>query len=129
MRLLGFIILLFTSQHVWSQVVYTSHTTEYNPGNEVEYINRTIMINEETIVIESETPNKTKATQTFYIKEYSQQKIPQQGLTELYECSTKDDLNIITYFLIPVMEKVEFIEVTQLNISNNNIKSHKLLLD
>ena len=128
MKLASVIILLFTTQNVLCQVVYTSPITEYFPHYNVEYINRTISINAETIIVESETPIKTIKKQIFYIREYMQEELPQQGLSDVFVCSTKDGL-YNTYFLIPVMDKVEYIEVAQPRQLNLEPKGYRFLLD
>lgn len=117
----------FMTQINMSQEKYFSPITEHYPSTELEFIKRTIQFTKDTVFINSETPFGLQ-TKKYVVNQYSVHTFPVNGLSEFYVCSSLDNI-YITYFQIPIADKVEFIEVVQPNQFYRPENRYRLLID
>lgn len=127
MKYIIFFIIIFYTQLCLSQVTYTSPITEHFPSTELEHINRTIQFTKDTVFIKSETPYGFQ-TKKYVVNQYSVHTFPVNGLCEFYVCSSLDNI-YTTYFQIPILEKVLFIEVVEPRQFYRSENRYRLLID
>lgn len=88
MRYLGLLLFLFVVNTSSGQQVFTSPFTQHLPSGQVEEIQRTIMMNDEKIVITTITEDG-KDIQTLMVQE-QEQNFDNHGSNVVYSCTSKD---------------------------------------
>lgn len=123
------LILLFLISPLFalSQQVYTSPYTQNFPVGLIEEVKREITITPERIVVATET-EAGKDIQTFIIKSRTKKEDQFLGWCDLISCTSSDGA-YVTFFLIPVTEKVEIIEVVQPQQYDQEKKNYRFLID
>lgn len=88
---------------------FSSPITQHLPSEFIEVIQRTIEIQEEKIAIITDTQSG-KDIQELHILSQHLEDLPGYGKTLIYNCTSTDQL-VIYLVLIPILEKVERVEV------------------
>lgn len=127
MKLRTLIIFYLITQVSLSQKLYTSPITQYFPSADLEIINRTILFTKDTVFMKSETPYGLQIKK-YVVNQYSVHTFPVNGLSDFFVCSSLDNI-YITYFQIPIRDKVEFIEVVEPLQFYRSENRYRLLLD
>lgn len=110
-----------------SQTTYTSPITEHFPSRSLEFINRTITFTDSVVKFESVTPTG-KQIREYAIQEKERVNNQEHGLSDFYVCSTSNGV-LITYILIPVQDKVEFMEIVRPKQLGREAVHYRLLVD
>lgn len=121
------ILLFLITQIGLSQDLYKSPITQHFPSGDLERINRTIEFTKDTVFINSATPYGFQVKK-YVVNEYSVHTFPVNGLCEFYVCSSLDNI-YITYFQIPISEKVKFIEMVEPMQYYRPLNRLRLLID
>lgn len=111
MKFTVFIFLYFISQISISQELFKSPITQHFPSGEIVRIERTILFTKDSVFIHSETPYGLQIKK-YVVNDYSVHTFPVNGLSEFFVCSSLDNI-YTTYFQIPILEKVIFIEMVE----------------